>query len=134
MNIFTKAKYKEMLDNLPESYIISKDKKLKIRTRYIKCYWINSIPYVIYSDFENKEQFHVFLYRNFRKITKIESANTLTNETFYLKNGVLHNENGFSYQKNENKEYYLKGKNYSYQEYKIIFREKKLKRILNETY
>ena len=135
MNIFEKTLKKEKNNNLPSTYTVSKNRKYQIRVSYITTFWLENKSYTdsIYnSDFENRHEFELMIYENFRKITKIHSSTQRTTETFILENGLLHNIKSFSYLKNENKYYFIHGKEFSESDFNIYIREEKLKRILND--
>lgn len=137
MNIFEKAKDKEHIKNQPSEYNVSRNRKYKIKVSYIKEFWLNnkSYTYSIYgSDFENRKEFEIFLYKNFRNITKIISSKSTSQEIFILKNGLLHNNNGFSYSKSKNQiitfYYFIDGREYTEAEYINYIRKKKLNNLL----
>ena len=156
MTIFEDALLKERIKNLPKIYKPFKKVKSNIpilKTKYIYYVWIGDDRYtdrtyemtgelksqfstriVYYHLIEKREDFELFIYDNFRKITEIHfNCYGGLQATTYLKNGLYHNKNSsaFSILSDFEEEYYfINGKELTDIEFKQMIREKKLNRII----
>jgi len=156
MTIFDDALMKDKIRNLPKKYKPFKKSISNIptlKTKYIYYIWIGDDRYtdrtyeltgelksqfstriVYYHLIENRKDFELFIYENFKKITEISfKCYGGLQATTYLKNGLYHNENSsaFSILSDFDEDYYfINGKELTDIEFKQMIREKKLNRII----
>jgi len=152
VNLFKKAKHKEKIKNLPEHYsVVRRGKEVNIRSLNISKVYIGDDVFVSdlfgcfdlelgsVESFSDPIDFQMFVYDNFYKLTQIYVSNITVSYDYILRNGVLHSESGTSIIKYDKKgcvienhqNYYLNGVNVYEEKFKMLIREKKLKRILS---
>ena len=97
MNLFEEAKLKDKIKNLPNKYEPFRKVIYKgVSTIYVKnisSAFILDEEYTVH-DFMFEDDFKLFIYDNFYKLTKVEILRLSIRQTFLLENGFLHNETG----------------------------------------
>jgi len=145
MNIFSDAKLKEKINNLPYEYdVVRRGKVITIKAKDISWVRIGNYSYMISvfdvtgttTVFKDFVDFHLFVYDNFYKLDQIFCNKITTSSKYFLKNGFIHNENGPAYVKYNkyseiiDKDYYLNGRETKEEVVKRLLRIKKLGRIV----
>jgi len=148
MDIYESAKFREKITNLPSEYIVTKDEaKIKIRTKYLECFFIGDKKYTnniftsVLEDIDintismSNIELKLFLQKNLKIIDVVITWNMSTEEHFYLKNKFLHNLEDFAYKyidklHNLNDDrYFFNGKEIAEPIFKKMKLNKKLKKI-----
>jgi len=145
MNIYEHAKFKEKLEKLPTEYSVTKDKSIKIRTKYLSDVYIGDKRYttsIFYVDintvFMSLIELRLFLSKNWKYVDMVFTWNMVTDEMFCLKRKLLHNINDYAYEKNDKfkqtqkRSYFFNGKEISEPIFKKMKLNKKLKKIKNQ--
>lgn len=137
MNLFDDTLRKNHLENLPDHYKVSKNKKVMIRVSHISEFSYNnqSYTYNIYNtDFNNRIEFEELLFKKFKQVDYIISIQQNMSSMYHLKNGLLHNAYSWAI-KHENPiiteySYYIQGGKYTEDKFIKIIRTNKMKNIL----
>jgi len=141
MNLFEEAKLKNKIKNLPNKYEPFKKVIHKgVPTIYVKnifSVFISDEEYKI-NDFIFEDDFKIFVYDNFYKLTKLETFNLGIRKTFLLEDGFLHCDTDAALKTTDDisgsfKYYFINGREIMEEEFKQIIREKKLERITKAT-
>jgi len=147
MNLFSDAKMKEKINNLPYEYdVVKRGRVITIKSKDITwvkikghCYMVSifdveSTGTTVFKDFTD---FHLFVYDNFYKLEQVFCNKLTVSTEYYLKDGFIHNENGSAYKKYNkssqiiDKQYYLNGRETNEEAIKRLLRIKKLNRVIN---
>ena len=141
MNLFKQAKILEKVNNLPNKYEPFRKVIYKgVPTIYVKniaTAFISDEEYTVH-DFIFEEDFKIFIYDNFYKLTKLETFSLGISKTFLLEDGFLHCDTDAALITTDGisisfKYYYINGKEIKEEEFNQMIREKKLNRITKAT-
>jgi hypothetical protein len=147
MNLFSDAKMKEKIQNLPYEYdVVRRGRVLTIKAKDISwvkmknhCYMVSAFDVestgttTVFKDFTD---WHLFIYDNFYRLEQVFCNKLTVSSEYFLKEGFIHYENGPAYIKyNKNceivdKEYYLNGRETTEEVILRLLRIKKLSRII----
>lgn len=131
LKMFEEIKHKYKISNLPDEYTVSRTTlhrktPIIIKVKNIQSVYIKDRVF-LYSVGWTTITWRLFIHKNFNKITKIET----NKKEYYLKNGLLHNLNGFAYADGVILCWFKKGKEYPKKDILNMLREYKLNRILS---
>ena len=145
MNLFSDAKMKERINNLPYKYnLVRRGRIIKVTAKNLTSVTLNNHLYILSAFdvegtgatvFKDFTDFHLFVYDNFFKLSELVCNKLTVSYKYKLKNGFLHSETGYAYQKfNKTNDlvegvYYLNGREIDDELFKHLLREKKLNRI-----
>jgi len=130
MNIFEKALKEDF--KLPSEYIISMNRKIKIKVSYIVEIKVNVNIYIDHAygtDFENRNDFEMFIYNNFKSIDKIKTIRAGKVSEYYLNNGLLNNYKNPSIIDNVER-FFIKGREFKESDFYKYIRNEKINNLI----